>query len=559
MKPCDKITDEGAVANSSGTFKVEPGSEGAKDKFRSLLEAIDDGYCEIDLACNLTFFNNQFCRLLETDTGRLLGTTLLEFMDESGTKNFYGALNKVCDTASPAKVVDFPLLGRSGTKRHFSLLTAPVKDEDGEHRGFWCLWRDTTALKTLEDRLCQTGKMEAIGHLVGRVAHDFNNLLTAMLGFSDILALQIPKDAPYREKAVQIGVVARRAADLTRQLLVFSRRSAPNVGELDLNVIILEIESILKRLIGEDIELVTLLGPSLEKIRADRAQIEQILLNLVINARDAMQTGGRLVITTSNTDVLDGRDRDEGRERAGRYVMLTVSDDGDGIDPGSLPKIFDPFFTTKDKGCSVGVGLATVDAVVKQYSGHIRVVSEPRGGTTFTLYFPSAGDVITQIAPDISTDVNVGGKETVLVVEDEKIVLEWAREALQMLGYTVLVAREPGEAIRIGHQYTGSIHLLLTDVVLPRMDGPSLAKRLSEVRPGLKALYMSGYAGNPVDRYEFAQTGPRFLTKPFTVESLSQKIREILDEPLSEGAALAGSIGQESGTGRAGHSVQADV
>jgi PAS domain S-box-containing protein len=559
MKPSNKITDEGAVVNSSGTCTVEPGSEGAEDKFRSLLGAIDDGYCEIDLAYKLTSFNDQFCKLLETDADSLLGTSLLEFMAESGAKTFYDVLSSTCDTGNPAKVTDLALVGRGGTKRFFSLLSALVKDKEGEHRGFWCLWRDTTALKTLEDQLCQTGKMEAIGHLVGRVAHDFNNLLTAMLGFSDILALQIPKDAPYREKAIQIGVVARRAADLTRQLLVFSRRRAPDVGELDLNAIILEIESILRRLIGEDTEFVTLLGPSLEKIRADRAQIEQILLNLVTNARDAMQSGGRLVITTANMDILPGQDQHKSGESPGRYVMLTVSDDGDGIDPGSLPRIFDPFFTTKDKGCSVGVGLATVDAIVKQYSGHIRVASEPHGGTTFTLYFPSAGHVTTKITTGASAELQVGGKETLLVVEDERIVLEWISEALRMLGYTVLVAREPGEAVRIGHRYAGPIHLLLTDVVLPRMDGPSLAKRLSRVRPEMKALYMSGYATNPVDRHEVVKAGPCFLRKPFTVQSLSQKIREILDESVPERAVQAGCIEQESAAGRIGYSVHAEV
>jgi two-component system, cell cycle sensor histidine kinase and response regulator CckA len=559
MKLCNQITDKGAVVNLSGSCKAEPGLEGAEDRFRSLLEVTDDGYCEIDLDCYLISFNNQFRRLLETDGDNLVGTSLLEFMAESGAGAFYDALNSACSTGKPSKVVDLALLSRAGTKRSFDLLAGPVTDSSGERIGFWCLWRDTTAIKALEDQLCQTGKMEAIGHLVGRVAHDFNNLLTAMLGFSDILALQIPEDAPYRDKAIQIGVAARRAADLTRQLLVFSRRRAPDVGELDLNVIILEIESILRRLIGEDIELVSFLGPSLEKIRADRCQIEQILLNLVINARDAMPTGGKVVIATSMTEMLVGHDRQHDSEETNRYVMLTVSDDGDGIDPCLLSKIFDPFFTTKEQGCSAGVGLATVDAIVRQYSGHIRVVSEPRSGTTFTIYLPSAGAVRAEIPADAATDLQIGGTETVLVVEDEQIVLEWAIEALRMLGYTILSARDPGEAIRIAHRYAGPIHLLLTDVVLPSMDGPTLAKRLSRVRPGMKAVYMSGYTGNRIDRYEVAQGGPYFLGKPFTVESLSQKIREVLDEPVAEEMVPAGFNAQDSGAEGAWPSVQADA
>ncbi len=546
MKPWDKITDDRAVASGSGNCRVEPRLDGVENKFRSLLEAIDGGYCELDLACDLTLFNDQFCRLLETDGDKLIGNSLLEFVAKSDAKTFSDALNSVCDTGVPVKVTDMALLGRSGTKRSFCLLTAPVRDSEGKHAGFWCLWRDISTAKMLEDRIRQTGKMEAIGHLVGRVAHDFNNLLTAMLGFSDILELQMPKDAPYRDKAIQIGVAARRACDLTRQLLVFSRRQAPDVGELDLNLIILEIESILKRLLGEDVELVTLLSPSLEKIRADRCQIEQVLLNLVINARDAMPTGGKLMITTSNTDTLDDHAEENGGERNGRYVMMTVSDDGDGIDSSSLTKIFDPFFTTKNKGCSIGLGLATVDAIVKQYSGHIRVLSEPRGGTIFTLYFPSAGDVPGQIRRNVSADPQIGGKETLLVVEDEQIVLKWACEALRMLGYTLLAAGDPGEAIRICHRYAGPIHLLLTDVVLPRMDGPSLSKRLSDARPGMKAVYMSGYAGNPVDRYDVAQAGPHFLRKPFTVESLARKIREVLDAPIAEERVLTGCLDQES-------------
>ncbi len=234
MKSCNSITDYTAVVGGSGFSGTEPALEGADDKLRSLLVAIDDGYCELDLSGDLTFFNDQFCRTLETDADRLLGTNLLEFMAESDAKTFRDALYSVCCTGDPAKVMDLALLGRAGTKRSFCLLAAPVKNSEGEQSGFWCLWRDITALKLLEDQLCQTGKMEAIGHLVGRAARDFNNLLTAMMDFSDLLAQQIPKEAPYRDKAIQIGVAARRAADLTRQLLVFSRRQTPDVSELDL-------------------------------------------------------------------------------------------------------------------------------------------------------------------------------------------------------------------------------------------------------------------------------------------------------------------------------------
>jgi CheY-like chemotaxis protein/two-component sensor histidine kinase len=382
----------------------------------------------------------------------------------------------------------------------------------------------------LEEELRQAVKMEAIGRLAGSVAHDFNNILTAIIGYSGILMQQLPERSPEHEKLLQIGRAAARAADLTRQLLAFSRKQILDTEVMNLNEVIVELEKMLKRLIGEDIELVTVLNPALGYVQADASQIEQILMNLAVNARDAMPNGGNLTIETANHFLDEDYCRVHPEVEPGQYVMFAVSDSGRGMEPETLSRCFDPFFTTKQKGGGTGLGLSTVYGIVKQHRGHITVYSEPGHGTIFKVYFPKVEEFREKRPKPPSVGLRPHGKETILVVEDEVLVRNLTREALEMLGYCALTASDPREAIAVSDEHEGPIHLLLTDVVLPQMDGSTLFGKISSKRPEMKVLYMSGYTENFIVHHSVLDRGVHFIPKPFTVEELAAKIRRILDE-----------------------------
>ncbi len=410
------------------------------------------------------------------------------------------------------------------------LLTATLRlEEDGTIVGYHGIIRDVTERKQLQRQLLQAQKMEAIGQLAGGVAHDFNNILTAIIGYSDVLAQQIPEDSSYRSKLMQINRAAARAAHLTRQLLAFSRKQILDLRPLNLNEVLANFEKMLRPLIGENIEVVTLLDPSAGTVMGDATQIEQILLNLAINSRDAMPTGGKLTVETANVylDKLYARTHSE--VRPGPYVMLAVSDTGQGIDSLVLPRVFDPFFTTKGKDKGTGLGLSTVYGIVKQHQGHITVYSEPGRGTTFKVYLPLVQEASEQVYGLPIATPQLIGRETILVVEDDEIVRQLTSEVLETLGYSVLQCGDPNEAKRKSAIHGGPIHLLLTDVVLPQMDGKSLFGFLSPLFPDMRVLYVSGYAENAIVHHGVLDAGVKFLQKPFTVESLAKKVREVLD------------------------------
>lgn len=391
---------------------------------------------------------------------------------------------------------------------------------------------DITDRRRLEGQLRQAMKMEAIGRLAGGVAHDFNNFLTAIIGYSNILLGQMPRDDANREKVVQISRAADAAADLTRQLLAFSRKQVLRVKVLDINERVTDLERILRRLIGEDINLITVLNAESSHVRADPGQVEQIMMNLAVNARDAMPDGGNLIIETANVLVDEEYTETHPDVQTGPYVMLGVSDSGKGMDAETRSRIFDPFFTTKPKGMGTGLGLSTVYGIVKQHEGHIQVYSEPGRGTTFKVYLPCVEESARPTPKVVARQEAPRGTETVLIVEDEQIVLELACEVLEMLGYRTLGAANPAEALAICSSYDGTIDLLLTDVVLPEMDGRSLYSDLSSLRPRLKVLYMSGYTPNAIVHHGVLESGLCFLQKPFTTERLARKVREVLDASL---------------------------
>jgi signal transduction histidine kinase len=388
------------------------------------------------------------------------------------------------------------------------------------------------ALQQSQEQLRQAQKMEAIGRLSGGIAHDFNNLLTAIQGYGEILEERLDPNHPLKRYAGEILKAAEMGATLTRQLLVFSRRQVSDVVVLDLNEVIRNMEAMLQRIVGEDIRLVVLLHPSPACIKTDRGQMEQVIMNLVINARDAMPNGGQIKIETSHVD--PGEDRfprnpDHDELRAISHVMLSVSDGGIGMDKEIQSHIFEPFFTTKDSKRGTGFGLSTVYAIVKQCGGQIQVFSEPGWGTAFNIYFPkveesSEVDPRGEVGERTST-----GLETILVVEDDPVLRDLIRESLRIRGYRVLEAGQGQEALERFLNYPESISLLVTDVVMPGMNGPALVQKLLPCRPGMKVLFISGYTGEASDHMKIMEWEVPFLQKPFTPSSLARKVREVLD------------------------------
>jgi PAS domain S-box-containing protein len=407
----------------------------------------------------------------------------------------------------------------------------PVRDTEGNIEHFIAIKQDVTEQRALERQLRQAQKMEAIGQLAGGVAHDFHNLMGVILGYCEILEGQCSATDPSRKKIEQMHKAATRAVSLTGQLLAFSRQQMLQPVVLDLNAIILEMEKMLSRLIGEDIHVVTLLQPGLGNVRADPSQIGQVLMNLALNARDAMPGGGQLTIETADVEIDEAYARLHADAVPGRYVMLAVGDTGTGMSKETLAHIFEPFFTTKGVGKGTGLGLSTVYGVVKQSGGHIWVYSELGHGTTFKIYLPriEREEVDKKAGKSAAA---TGGSETILLVEDFVPLLELACELLESCGYNVLHSRDPLEAIRIAEQHEGPIPLLVTDVVMPKMSGRTLAQKLRALRPDMRVLYISGYTDDVVLRYGDFGPGQAFLQKPFTKDNLAARIRELLGPVL---------------------------
>ncbi|HPP01038.1 MAG TPA: ATP-binding protein [bacterium] len=381
----------------------------------------------------------------------------------------------------------------------------------------------------LEKQLFFYQKMEAVGQLAGGVAHDFNNLLTVIEGYTDLALIRLPADDPLYSDVVEIRKAADRAIAITSQLLAFSRKQLFQPRVLNLNAIVSDMERMLRRLIGENIELVTVYGDGLRQIQADPGQIEQVIVNLAVNARDAMPKGGRLRIETANAD-LDGRySAGHVDVASGEYVELTVADNGQGMDPEIQSRIFDPFFTTKETGKGTGLGLATVYGIVKQNQGHIEVFSRPGEGSTFKIYFPKADTAVSPVVLPSQPVRSNPGSETILLVEDESTVLNLIRRSLEECEYKVLTAGCGEDALEIARNYPGPIDLLVTDVVMPGMNGHELAPRISQIKPGIKILYMSGYTDDSIARQGLVDPDIAFIQKPFTPLTLVQKIQDILD------------------------------
>ncbi len=420
----------------------------------------------------------------------------------------------------------------NGEMVHVEIRTSPIRDSSGKIVSGIEIVRDVTNRKRLEDQFRQAQKMEAVGTLTGGIAHDFNNLLTAVTGYSEILLARMGPDDPMCRDVLEIKKAGDRASALTRQLLAFSRKQILKPKVLNLNDVISNIETMLLRLIGEDMSFSTILEKRPWNVRVDPGQIEQVIMNLVVNSKDAMPEGGTLVIRTANAELGEECVHEHPYVKPGRYVMMEVSDTGCGMDKETQAHVFEPFYTTKESGKGTGLGLSTVYGIVKQSRGYIWVVSEPGQGTRFQVYLPQVED-LPEIAasPEEPQSVMNKASETILLSEDEELVRVLVRTCLESRGYKILEARDGKHALEIGMTHDGPIHLLLTDIVMPQMNGQELATRLTQAHPELKTLFMSGYAKTAMVQDGIMDEGIHFIQKPFRVNSLVRKVREVPDSP----------------------------
>jgi PAS domain S-box-containing protein len=383
-------------------------------------------------------------------------------------------------------------------------------------------------MASLQEQLRQSQKMEAIGRLAGGIAHDFNNLLTVIKGNSQLSLLDLREGDPLKANIEEIRTASERASDLIKQLLAFSRKQIMEMQVIDLNLILMKLDNMLHRILGEDIELATILTEGIGKVKADPGQIEQVVVNLAVNSRDAMPSGGKLTIETANVQLDEEYARRHIAVKPGQYVMLSVSDTGVGMIPEVKERVFEPFFSTKEIGQGTGLGLSTVYGIVKQSGGNIWVYSEPGQGATFKIYLPQVDEPLSELKEVVSEEIP-RGDETILIVEDEEIVRKLAVRILKGLGYTILEAPEGGAALILCEDFKKPIHLILTDVVMPGMSGLKLVERLREIHPEIKVLYMSGYTDNAILHHGVLEKGTHFIQKPFTLENLARKVREVLD------------------------------
>jgi PAS domain S-box-containing protein len=501
----------------------------SEEKYRAVVENIQDVIARFDRDCRYLYVNPVATRYTGLRPADFIGKTHGELgFPEEKSRFWDGVIRQVFETGN-TKELEFSLDGPSGAF-WFGWRLFPEFGADGNVKTVVTASRDLTERKKLEDQLRQAQKMEAVGRLAGGIAHDFNNLLTAINGYSDLLIQQMEETDPKRQEVEEIRKAGDRAASLTRQLLAFSRRQILQPKVVDLNVVVSHLEKMLRRLIGEDVNLLISLRQDLWPVMADPGQIEHVIMNLAVNSRDAMPGGGTLAIETANVELSEAIPLGAIEVPPGSYVALGVSDTGCGMDKATKSHLFEPFFTTKEKGKGTGLGLAMVYGIVKQSGGYILVDSEVGKGTAFKIYLPREREASLE-ALEILPAVPPMGGETVLVVEDQGEVRNLVEEILCMQGYTVLKASDGDEALRLGRTVKKPIDLLLTDVVMPGMSGRELAERMQEISPGMKVLFMSGYAEEGTFPPGKMRRESVFLQKPFSAGTLAHKVREVLDAP----------------------------
>jgi PAS domain S-box-containing protein len=493
-------------------------------EYEKAVEGLEEMLAVVDREYRYVLANRAFLKYRGMEGQQIAGLTVGQVM---GAELFEKVIKEKLDQCFAGEVVKYELKFNSPQLgvRDLSVSLFPIAGPLGVDRAA-IIVQDVTDRRALETQLQRAAKMEAVGQLAGGVAHDFNNLLTIISGYSHLLHKRLgPEDLGDVEEIMKAG---ERAASLTRQLLAFSRKQVMVPQVLDLNVVISDLAKMLKRLIGEDIRLRTVLQPSLGSIKADPGQIEQVIMNLAVNSRDAMPSVGDLTLETSNVELDENYAHAHITVKPGPHIMLAVTDTGCGMTPETKARIFEPFFTTKEHGKGTGLGLATVYGIVKQSGGSIWVYSEPGQGTTFKIYFPRVYESPVEVTRPVARDDSAKGTETILLAEDEEGVRSLTRALLRSEGYQVLEARGPIEAISLAEQYTQPIHLLLTDVVMPKMSGKTLSNRVTALHPETKVLFMSGYTDDAIVQHGILESGVFFIQKPFTSASLAQKLREVL-------------------------------
>jgi two-component system cell cycle sensor histidine kinase/response regulator CckA len=502
--------------------------------YRSTFDAAPVGIVHVALDRHQWLHVNQrICELLGYTAEELQSGTVRDLLYAGDVAGEGEALQAISDGLLDRHVVDEKSYRRSdGRVMWARVYTSIHRDPDGAPRHFIMVIEDITERRALAAQLQQAGKMDAIGSLAAGIAHDFNNLLSVILSYSEMLTEDLRAGDPMRGDLQQIHGAAVRAVDLTRQLLAFSRQQVLAPKVIDLGDIVTGMETMLRRLLGEDVELSVVTAPGLGKILVDPSQLERVIMNLAVNARDAMPQGGRLMIETSELIVDEACASTRLGAKAGRQVVLAVTDTGVGMDTETQARMFEPFFTTKGVGKGTGLGLATVFGVVRQSGGTIWSESQVGRGTTFKISFPPAREPAPRTTQRTDPPT-LRGDETILLVEDEAEVRILTRTILRKYGYTVLEAQSGGDAFLLCEQHTAAIDLLLTDVVMPRMSGRQLAERLLLVRPAMKVLYMSGYTDDAVVRHGILEGAVAFIQKPITPEPLARKIRETLDGPVA--------------------------
>jgi len=508
----------------------------SEERFRSLIENATDLITILDEKGQFTYSSPAVERVIHFPPDGLVGRSIEEFVYEDDIPTLRNSLALARSGPGQSHFANIRFSTAEGMWRTMETICMSVRDGD-EQMSIIVNSRDITerlvtesALRESEEQLRQSQKMEAIGRLAGGVAHDFNNLLTAILGYGQILDERLQADGQSCDEIQEVLKAGTRASTLTRQLLTFSRKEVNQPKVIDLNNITTEMEKMLRRLLGEDVDLETRLAPDLEKVLVDPGQMEQVVMNLAVNARDAMPGGGTLVIETENVSFDETYSRMDLEIKPGEYVMLAVSDNGIGIEPEHLNKIFEPFYTTKDEGKGTGLGLSTVYGIVKQHHGYIWTYSEVEAGTAFKIFLPKTEQRRVSVHHKLGDpNRDLLGSETVLIAEDEEWVRTLVRKCLEKQGYMVLEAENGEHALVIHDRYKGQIHLLLSDVVMPKMNGVDLAEKLSEKRPETRVVFMSGYTDHAALRHGRLQQGMAFLQKPFTVRDLALRVRDELD------------------------------
>ena len=503
----------------------------SEEKYRTILESIEEAYYETDISGNLTFFNSSLCKILGYSKDELMGMNNRQFLDAKNTKIVYNTFNSVYKTKKPYKAFDWEFIKKDGSICYVETTLSIRVDSKGRTIGFQGVITDITEQKKVKAQLMQAQKMESVGRLAGGVAHDYNNALSVIMGYTELAMTEV-EDPTGRLQADlnQVLKAGRRATDITRQLLAFARKQTIAPLSLDLNENVETMLKMLRRLIGEDIDLAWLPGKNLWPVKMDPSQIDQILANLCVNARDAIEGVGKITIQTSTKILDDSFCADHTGSFPGKFVLLAISDNGCGMDKEIYNNIFEPFFTTKaiDKG--TGLGLATVYGIVQQNKGFINVESEVGKGTRVNIYLPRHKGKAVEVAEKILIKIPQARGETILLVEDDLQILKLTEKILKGLDYEVLVASTPKEAMKIAREHKGNVHLLVTDVIMPEMNGLELSKQLKPFYSDLKCMFMSGYTADAIEQHGVLDEGTHFLKKPFTSKELAIIVRKAIGD-----------------------------